>query len=43
LDAGILVRDLDLPHWLRVTIGTPEQMAALVTAMAELEDLKEIA
>lgn len=41
LSAGILVRDVGLDRWLRVTIGTPEQMQALVAAMSGLEDLRE--
>ena len=36
-----LVRDVGLDRWLRVTIGTPEQMQALVAAMSGLEDLRE--
>jgi histidinol-phosphate/aromatic aminotransferase/cobyric acid decarboxylase-like protein len=30
-----------LPPWLRVTIGTDEQMTALVDALGGLEDLRE--
>jgi len=41
LEQGILVRDVGLPRWLRVTIGTPEQMTTLAAAMAGLEDLRE--
>jgi histidinol-phosphate aminotransferase len=41
LDQGILVRDVGLPRWLRVTIGTDEQMTALVDALGGLEDLRE--
>ena len=41
LDAGILVRDVGLPQWLRVTIGTPEQMAALTAQLPYLDDLRE--
>ena len=41
LDQGILVRDVGLPRWLRVTIGTDEQMAALVDALGGLKDLRE--
>jgi histidinol-phosphate aminotransferase len=43
LDQGILVRDVGLPHWLRVTVGTEQQMAALAQAMTTLDDLKETA
>lgn len=41
LAAGILVRDVGLPRWLRVTVGTPEQMAALNAELHNLEDLRE--
>jgi histidinol-phosphate aminotransferase len=41
LDAGILVRDVGLPHWLRVTVGTPDQMDALLTQLRHLDDLRE--
>jgi histidinol-phosphate aminotransferase len=41
LDQGILVRNVGLPPWLRVTIGTDEQMTALVDALGGLEDLRE--
>lgn len=41
LDEGILVRDVGLPQWLRVTIGTDDQMAALVDALGTLDDLRE--
>jgi histidinol-phosphate aminotransferase len=43
LERGILVRDVGLAEWLRVTIGTPEQMSALVAALGSLEDLRESA
>ena len=39
LERGVLVRDVGLPGWLRVTVGTPEEMkdfmAALEAACAE--------
>ena len=41
LEAGILVRDVGLARWLRVTIGTPEQMTRMAAAMRGLEDLRE--
>lgn len=41
LEQGILVRDVGLPSWLRVTIGTPEQMTRMAAAMRGLEDLRE--
>jgi histidinol-phosphate aminotransferase len=34
LDAGVLVRDVGLPGWLRVTAGTPEETAAFLAAVA---------
>ena len=34
LDAGVLVRDVGLPGWLRVTAGTPAETDAFLTAMA---------
>ncbi|XVX21745.1 histidinol-phosphate transaminase [Actinomycetota bacterium] len=36
LDRGILIRDVGIPHHLRVTAGTPEEMDAFLTAMADL-------
>lgn len=41
LDAGILVRDVGLTLWLRVTIGTPDDMRALLDALPDLTDLRE--
>ena len=35
LDAGVLVRDVGLPGWLRVTAGTPAEMDAFLSALAE--------
>jgi histidinol-phosphate aminotransferase len=34
LDAGVLVRDVGLPGWLRVTAGTPEETSAFLAAVA---------
>jgi histidinol-phosphate aminotransferase len=34
LDAGVLVREAGPPGWLRVTIGTPAEMAAFRSALA---------
>jgi histidinol-phosphate aminotransferase len=34
LDAGVLVRDVGLPGWLRVTAGTTEETDAFLTAVA---------
>ncbi|WP_068256798.1 histidinol-phosphate transaminase [Janibacter corallicola] len=36
LDRGVLVRDVGIPHHLRVTAGTPEETSRFLTAMAEL-------
>ena len=41
LDAGILVRDVGLGQWLRVTVGTPDQMDALLAQLPHLDDLRE--
>ena len=35
LDRGVLVRDVGIPHYLRVTAGTPAETDAFLTAMAE--------
>lgn len=36
LDRGVLVRDVGLPGWLRVTAGTPEETGAFLAALAEI-------
>ncbi|WP_155374724.1 histidinol-phosphate transaminase [Catellatospora vulcania] len=36
LDQGVLVRDVGLPGWLRVTAGTEEETSAFLAAMKEL-------
>ena len=36
LDRDVLVRDVGLPGWLRVTAGTPEESDAFLTAMGEI-------
>lgn len=36
LDRGVLVRDVGLPGWLRVTAGTPEETDAFLTALESL-------
>ena len=36
LDHGVLVRDVGIPHHLRVTAGTPEETTRFLSAMAEL-------
>jgi histidinol-phosphate aminotransferase len=33
LDRGVLVREVGPPRWLRVTVGTPEEMAAFRSAL----------
>jgi histidinol-phosphate aminotransferase len=38
LDRGVLVRDVGIPHHLRVTAGTPEETSAFLQAMADLSD-----
>ena len=36
LDEGVLVRDVGIPHHLRVTAGTPEETTRFLTALASL-------
>ena len=36
LDRGILIRDVGLPHYLRVTAGTPQETGAFLEAMRSL-------
>jgi histidinol-phosphate aminotransferase len=36
LDRGVLVREVGPPRWLRVTVGTPEEMAAFRAALTEV-------
>jgi histidinol-phosphate aminotransferase len=36
LDRDVLVRDVGLPGWLRVTAGTPEETDAFLTALSEV-------
>ncbi|CCH76081.1 Histidinol-phosphate aminotransferase [Nostocoides japonicum T1-X7] len=36
LDRGVLIRDVGIPHYLRVTAGTPEETTAFLDALAEL-------
>ncbi len=36
LDRGVLVRDVGIPHYLRVTAGTPEETSAFLDALAAL-------
>jgi histidinol-phosphate aminotransferase len=36
LDRGVLVRDVGLPGWLRVTAGTPAETDAFLAALEEL-------
>jgi len=35
LDRGVLIRDVGLPGWLRVTAGTPEEVTAFLAALDE--------
>jgi histidinol-phosphate aminotransferase len=36
LDRGVLVRDVGIPHYLRVTAGTPDETGAFLAAMAQV-------
>jgi len=36
LDRGVLIREVGPPEWLRVTVGTPDEMAAFRTALKEI-------
>jgi len=36
LDRGVLVREVGPPRWLRVTVGTPQEMAAFKSALDEV-------
>jgi len=36
LDRGVLVREVGPPRWLRVTVGTPPEMAAFRIALEEV-------
>jgi histidinol-phosphate aminotransferase len=36
LERGVLVRDVGLPGWLRVTAGTPQETDAFLTAMGDV-------
>jgi histidinol-phosphate aminotransferase len=36
LDRGVLIREVGPPRWLRVTVGTPAEMAAFRSALAEV-------
>lgn len=41
LEAGVLIRDVGLDLWLRVTVGTPDDMKVLLDALENLTDLRE--
>ncbi|MEV1289660.1 histidinol-phosphate transaminase [Micromonospora sp. NPDC049679] len=41
LDRGVLVRDVGLPGWLRVTAGTPEETDAFLRATEEIREREE--
>lgn len=43
LDRGVLVRDVGIPHHLRVTAGTPEETTAFLEALAAVTQHKESA
>ena len=36
LDRGVLVRDVGIPHYLRVTAGTPDETGAFLAAVAQI-------
>jgi histidinol-phosphate aminotransferase len=36
LDRGVLIRDVGIPHHLRVTAGTPDETDAFLTAIADV-------
>jgi histidinol-phosphate aminotransferase len=38
LDRGVLVRDVGIPGWLRVTAGTPDETDAFLRAMGQIPD-----
>lgn len=42
LERGVLIRDVGLPGWLRVTAGTPAETDAFLTAMTELTAAKDL-
>jgi histidinol-phosphate aminotransferase len=42
LDRDVLVRDVGLPGWLRVTAGTPEETDGFLTALGEVARLLDI-
>jgi histidinol-phosphate aminotransferase len=41
LDHGVLVRDVGLPGWLRVTAGTPSETDAFLAAVDAVRDLRK--
>jgi histidinol-phosphate aminotransferase len=41
LDRGVLIREVGPPGWLRVSAGTPEEMAAFKQALAEVLEENE--
>jgi histidinol-phosphate aminotransferase len=43
LGHGVLVRDVGLPGWLRVTAGTPDENDAFLTAIANVLETRETA
>jgi len=43
LELGVLVRDVGIPHYLRVTAGTPAETTGFLDALAAVTNLKESA
>ena len=43
LERGVIIRDVGIPHTLRVTAGTPAETDALLAALAELAPIHAIA
>ncbi len=38
VDRGVLIREVGPPHWLRVSVGTPREMAAFRAALGDVLD-----
>jgi histidinol-phosphate aminotransferase len=41
VDRGVLIREVGPPGWLRVTVGTPEEMTAFCAAMDQVDEMLE--
>ncbi|MEW2356618.1 histidinol-phosphate transaminase [Spirillospora sp. NPDC029432] len=39
LERGVLIREVGPPEWLRVSVGTPEEMAAFRTALTAVKEI----